>query len=251
MSARVKHRNPLFQRQLGLSLSSLGLDVLHLLYLGVFADYVGAVLWAFLLCAAWCRNTSLGIIRIRDCLGDWYAGPAKVKFGNKLTTVGYLTVQMLGKRSNPCCKAKAAETGYLMHFCVHLLERFWGVLGEKHTAFAEAGLALERYLAVLHREGKQVSAAGQQVLWSTMLRHLTLCPVCDISYKPKHHLWIHMTSRVPRTGNPVLQATWLDESGNRTLRNITQGCHRVTWERTVFFKWKRLALRGFHGMRAL
>ena len=251
MSARVKHRNPLLKREIGLSLSSLGLDVLHLLYLGVFADYVGAVLWAFLQCGAWCSNTSVGINRIRDCLGQWYDGAGKERFGKRLTTVGYLTVQMLGKQSKPCCKAKAAETGYLMHFCVHLLGRFEGVLGEKHTAFSEAGQALERYLAVLHTQRKEVSATGQQVLWSSMLRHLTLCPLCGIKYKPKHHLWIHMTSRVPRSGNPVLQATWLDEAGNRTLRDVTQGCHRVTWERTVFLKWKRLAGRGVHGTRAL
>ena len=157
---------------------------------------------------------------------------------------------MLGTASKPSLKCKGSESGYLMHFCVHLLQQYSAMDAERHAALLHAGLALEEYLAILEREPATVSDEGIHGLHRAMFRHLSLCPACEIRYTPKHHLWVHMTSRVRALGNPKLQATWIDESGNRTLSKVTAGCHRFTWERMVFLKYGMLLQGGAHGTLA-
>ena len=166
-----------------------------------------------------------------------------------MVQIGNLTESMLGSQRKPRIHTKGAETGYLMHFAVSLLQRYPNLF-PRWDPLHEAGRALEEYVSVLHRETSTVSAQGLRALSKTMLRHLAVCPSAGIPFKPKHHLWVPLTTRVPATRNPLLAATWLDESGNRVLTNLTQRCHRLCWERTVFLKWSRLSESRRHGTHA-
>ena len=102
---------------------------------------------------------------------------------------------MLGTTKKRRLATKASESGYLMHFCVDFLQGHPGLLGRRHEAFHEAGLALQTYLEALDSTSSSISPDNHEKAFRSMLRHLTLCPDCGIKFTPKHHLWVRLTSR--------------------------------------------------------
>ena len=60
---------------------------------------------------------------------------------------------------------------------------------------------------------------------------------------PKSHLFPHLTLRIPHWGNPRFYSTYLDESLNRTFIKIAASCHRRTFERRMFSKFKHWSMR--------
>ena len=62
---------------------------------------------------------------------------------------------------------------------------------------------------------------------------------------PKHHLWIHMTARSERNGNPRLVANFLNESLNKLLKGACRNCSQMTFEKSVLWK-----MRGALGVQS-
>ena len=56
---------------------------------------------------------------------------------------------------------------------------------------------------------------------------------------PKMHLLFHMVERAQTQGNPRFYGTFLDESLNRTLRDLVRTSHRNVWVQRIFhrFRW--------------
>eukprot|EP00959_Pyramimonas_sp_CCMP1952_P222007 4641458-Pyramimonas_sp.AAC.1 len=61
-------------------------------------------------------------------------------------------------------------------------------------------------------------------------------------FKPKDHLFVHLTLRIPRYGNPRYYSTFHDESLNLCVARIANVCHRHVWEESIFNRLRLLPI---------
>ena len=47
---------------------------------------------------------------------------------------------------------------------------------------------------------------------------------------PKLHAMVHLTDRVPVTGNPALHAVWQGESDNKLMKQVLRNCPPASFE---------------------
>ena len=120
---RLLRRNPLFCSKVGVSPESvLRTDTLHTLYLGIYARYVFEVIMCAIEQDIWGiggtkdERTELACRRLLNDFKAWAQAPENdVPLSYQIRT---LTPKMLGKRSSPALKTKAAETGVLVRWAV-------------------------------------------------------------------------------------------------------------------------------------
>eukprot|EP00969_Alexandrium_andersonii_P054263 2388642-Alexandrium_andersonii.AAC.1 len=114
----TRHRNPLFQADLGISIEMLVADELHTVFLGPMADAVLAVFWR---CIAdnvyevgsdltWDVQVQLSVGRLRMALFQCYRAERKGHPDRPLYELQDLDVKTLGAWDAPLLHAKAAET---------------------------------------------------------------------------------------------------------------------------------------------
>eukprot|EP00959_Pyramimonas_sp_CCMP1952_P171959 3592895-Pyramimonas_sp.AAC.1 len=99
-----------------------------------------------------------------------------------------------------------------------------------------AGRCLVDYMDILKHEGRAISRPTCRQLIELAVRHVTLMQEMGANLAPKSHLFVHLTQRILRCGNPRSYSTFLDESLNRVLSEIAASANhsRATWERTIF-----------------
>ena len=147
---------------------------------------------------------------------------------------------MLGRQELPEMKTKGAETGVLLRWAVSLLQP--GALGaDAHEAEALklSGEALLRYMELLKELPRVVPRGGCQACLDACLRHLDM-----FQRAGGHHLYIHLTLRMQRSGNPRYHSTFLDETLNAMLAKVAAGSHRGRWDRRI---QERLRLQARSG----
>ena len=160
----VKHRNPLFGNRLGVSVSTMAIDQLHCVNLGVLKEFVVAVFWACLLADVlnigwWAANRlQTGVLELRKALFSWYDQRSADFPGESIHRMQNLTPKMLGKQSKPSLRTKAAETKFLLYFAVHLCRLHKDNL-RVGPAMLGAGEALERYMVLCDTHGRKLSPA--------------------------------------------------------------------------------------------
>eukprot|EP00959_Pyramimonas_sp_CCMP1952_P440705 9226634-Pyramimonas_sp.AAC.1 len=155
----VVPRCPLFDAEVLLTSPqrTLAVDSLHTLYQGPAQRYVSSCLWRCVLLNPWKAQgpidtiIDIGVKNISTVLREWD------KEG-KHQTLRHLTPNMLGDRkghntddiNHPGDKMslKAAESGRLVSFCVHLLEEYGGA-ATFGFAVMQAGTSLLRYMRVM------------------------------------------------------------------------------------------------------
>ena len=117
-----RHRNPLFDRQLGVTpRKSVVMDALHAIFLGVLLVFCRVAIWALIECGAYghCGTRHEGLVAsvlvLRSALMSFYPRHEKEN-QEALTRVADLTLSMLGTPSNHTLKTKGAETWGVVFF---------------------------------------------------------------------------------------------------------------------------------------
>jgi hypothetical protein len=240
----VAHRCPLFSRQLGSNpAETLALDTLHTLYYGPIMRWTSAALWRLIKANPWNLCGTRDVLydvacrRLTADMVHWFE-QNEVPHDRR---IGELTPKMLGdyavgpSEAHPggALKLKAAETGLLMSFALHELGVHGGGLLQS-AELVRAGRSLVRYMQIIRESGIILSHAKLTELMECAQRHLVDCERCGIAYSPKHHLFVHLTIRSRRMGNPRYYSCFVDESLNMILRTVAQFAHRATLEVRVF-----------------
>eukprot|EP00959_Pyramimonas_sp_CCMP1952_P457780 9475503-Pyramimonas_sp.AAC.1 len=148
---------------------------------------------------------------------------------------------MLGTRSAPALKTKAAETGVLTRWAVEFC-RTSGARMVRAKVMMNAGECLLEYARILKESPHHVEPAKYDRLVFLCLRHLALMGDVGGGYLPKAHMWVHMTLKIPECGNPRTYITFHDESLNLVLAGVAAAAHRSTWERSIFERIRLLPL---------
>jgi hypothetical protein len=63
-------------------------------------------------------------------------------------------------------------------------------------------------------------------------------------YTPKHHIVFHLLKNAGRQGNPLIYATWLDESLNKVLKSACKNAAAVTFYPSVLMRMRELLRTG-------
>ena len=152
---RVRHRNPLLHRMLGICPAHLIVDLLHCLYLGIVKELCMAVLWELMLCDAWSvgmgRRLTTDEIVHRTCdimaveLGTFYTTYREQHPLAALTEVKHITPKMFGTQNSRCLKTKAAETKGMFYFLCATLARKQEKLN-RGDVWLECCLSLQRLM---------------------------------------------------------------------------------------------------------
>jgi hypothetical protein len=140
----------------GCSPSSLMIDTLHCLFLGVVPRFLEAAIWLCIVNNVWqvdathtATRDQLCIQRCRAELFDWYRRKARTH-GARVTELTDLTPGMLGTRGSPFFSPKGAEARWLLPFVNELLAKHRASLPASATAMIECGSTLDRLIVTMY-----------------------------------------------------------------------------------------------------
>ena len=176
-----KHRNPLFIEGTGITLDCIALDTLHTLHLGVVVRYVTAVFWHLLEQDAWRvphggdkEKIKRGVERLRVDLFGFYAKMRKNV--HALSELHDLSLKMMGKRASLRMKAKAAESKWLLCFCVHELEVLKDHVPDG-AAYLDGAKSLWRHMELMDELPQKLPPEGVKAP-SGNIHHKTAAEAC-------------------------------------------------------------------------
>ena len=124
----AKHRNPLFDAAIGTDVwNSVAIDCMHTWCLGIFQQYLSALLWALLAANIFKSSSTSSENKQQENMADlnrrlqrFYRETERSDPDTKFSKME-LKVEVLGKQKNQELSAKAAETLGLLHFMVFFL----------------------------------------------------------------------------------------------------------------------------------
>lgn len=239
---RTRHRNPLFDAEIGLTLDSLQVDKLHTLHLGPAQTWACHAMWRLILNDAYgtrAKGEQLhrkSVDQMKNELWEYYRAQRRLVPRPDITELSDLTLAMLGNRpTTQALSTKAAETKGLVPFVLEQLRQRRASIPEPEVAYMiDAGAALQRYFDLLHQSPRNVPEKNLREMFVTVKRHIELSEKAGVPLKPKHHLMLHLVTRTRRHGNPGYYSTFEDESINRVVKKIGQAAHRSVWEARMF-----------------
>ena len=155
----ARHRNPLFDPDIGITQHIISIDGLHTLNLGPYQRFCMYVFWTMIIrnvygVSGGNQDILAGtVLRLRSDLMAYYANlPSDVR--STVTQVEDLTIKMLGSRAKPKLKTKAAESKGLIPFAVQLLKEHKSKMIVKATSLIEAGHALLNFINLMEDNGR-------------------------------------------------------------------------------------------------
>ena len=198
---RARHRNPLFSADIGVGVKTLAIDAMHTIWLGPAQQYCAAVFWLavdtnfFDVPGASEERLSSVVRQIRDHLWVWYSAYEATHRHQKITRLQDLTPGMLGSTTGRSLSTKAAETRWLVPFCVHFLVN---VMTDVDTADALIGIgnAFMDLCELMEASTRVMPAAQQQRFFDQTIRIMRLWDVAQLREKPKNHLMLELASRI-------------------------------------------------------
>ena len=229
-------RNPIFSPEVGITPEgALHVDTLHTLHLGVFALYVHTVIWAAIETNFWHIQGPTSTVVEQGCrrlLNDYktWCEEEKIDLNYQLQM---LTPGMIGSSEKFALKTKAAETAVLLRWATAFSTTYSNRL-TKGDVLSAAGQSLERYMKILREAPVQVPRNQRQELLDLCVRHLVLMGLADVKYIPKSNLFVILTLRIARCGNPRSYSTFMDESLNLVIAAVASAAHQATWEKSIF-----------------
>ena len=151
-----RHRNPLWE---GVGLepeSSLCIDILHCLNLGVMLVYCRVTVWSILTSGVYgpCteQNFVAAVLAMRRSLFDFYGRRHAADPSENLIRVSDWVPAMIGTQADPKKKTKGAETWGVLLFCLDELRR-WGARVADQPRLLMAGVNLESIVLTWRRHG--------------------------------------------------------------------------------------------------
>ena len=169
---KTKHRNPLFNSNIGITTAILLIDLLHVFYLGILQTFCMDMVWELILCDAWqvgaasrlldtLVSTSVRLLCLE--LDSFYAAWHREHPGQQLTVVQHFVPSMIGSKDSRCLKLKAAETKGFFFFLVQTLARR-GVCLTRPDVWSQGAGALRGIIDVLKTAPMNLSARQYQEL---------------------------------------------------------------------------------------
>ena len=141
--------------------------------------------------------------------------------------------ESIGSRAAPVLRAKAAESGTLLYYAVHLANRLKTALPTGGPLLA-AGACLVKYLDITRAHGDVLPPQAIQQLMDAAARFLVLRQSAGIPYKPKMHMMVHLVYQATTFGNPrCLGGTWEDEGLNMQLAVAARTAHAAVWSKRI------------------
>ena len=162
-TTRVHHRNPLFDDTIGITITTLMIDQLHTLNLGVMQQYCRELVWELILSDAWhvsagrteAEQIEISVSRLWSELIAWYSERRREFPSENLTQNQDLTVAMLGTKNKRSLKLKAAETKGMLLFLTGCLGKHAATLS-RGDVWQSAGDALVGILNVLQTDSMRL-----------------------------------------------------------------------------------------------
>jgi hypothetical protein len=148
--------------------------------------------------------------------------------------VGSLTVNMLAPGGRPGLKTKAAETGVLLKWATEFCAGPVGSALDAGETLHAAGQCLVEYAQILRDSGFKLSWDTCDRLMFLCLRHLNLMRDYGAELLPKAHMFVHLTQRAVRCGNPRMYSVFKDETLNLVIAKMAAKSHRARWEVGIF-----------------
>jgi hypothetical protein len=165
----VKHRNPLMDPTLGITLDIICVDNLHTMALGIYKNFVTFALWACIKADVYhvgamysdAEKDEISVLRMAAELKRFYGECRQTHRDDPLSEIGDLELKTLGSRASPSLHAKGAETEGLLAFCVVLLQAHSGNLPGGGHLLASA-VALHSFHGLLHKSKHNPTAVEAQ-----------------------------------------------------------------------------------------
>ena len=154
-----------------------------------------------------------------------------------MSKLNNLTSKMLGSKTKPLLKAKAVETKWLMFFTVSMMHRHPMESDPEYLPLLKAGEALIEYTRIMEDSGRNFDSETAVRFRGHCLSHLKYAREGGVPFTPKHHLFLHLTWRSSKHGNPKYYSTFLDESLNGKIAAICRSAHRSRLQERVFLKY--------------
>ena len=231
------HRCPIFSRYLGVTQQCIAIDILHTLLLGPFLVWGRIAVWKLLLSGVWGAleenneaRLKIAVTVLRTALHSWYrAEPSAGRFQSRIDV---MTAKMIGTAGSPTLKLKAMEAFGFVQFLVHSLQTYQVRGSEDLVA---AGNIMVQLVELMKVSPARLSAETTKQMLSLWKQHMAIMEIHE-PFVPKHHLMFHCIMRSVFHGNPWLDATFLDESLNKELKQCCRYAHQTTFESTVILK---------------
>ena len=132
----------------------------------------------------------------------------------------------------------------MIYFLVAELQKYRDrIESPKTRALISVGTSLTYIVDTLDSSSRILTSSQIQAIYNNIKKMNALWDTAEIHRTPKLHLAFHMVEKAQTEGNPNFYSTFLDESLNRTLRDIARVAHRSVWEMRIFDRFVRAEQR--------
>ena len=240
METSTRHRNPLFQEDLGVAPhTTLTIDVLHCQYLGNLKSYAKHIVWFLVLEGAFGRvgaqedQVQYAILALARELDTWYKTRHKADVLEKLTRIKQFSKRIIGEPSQRKLATKGAETWGFVLFLIDVMKARRSALPSVVNRYIEAGESIVRLMTIFDEAGVNLKPFEIQECYDVWKRYCSLTADLPDLLQPKRHLVLHILEHLPQKGNPKYYATWMDEALNRTLKAACRQLSQSSFEATI------------------
>jgi hypothetical protein len=172
LETATRHRNPLFNVDIGISPNTLQVDPLHCLYLGIFQVHAARVVWALIDADAWqtgsldghwteAERLQMSCIRMQADLHEWCKNRRRTHPEESITEVQEITTKMIGGREEQRFTLKGGEAKTFLLFLQDLLSKTSAqVKHAKHML--QAGAAFQQYMRLCKEAPRKFNDAQQK-----------------------------------------------------------------------------------------
>ena len=245
---RARWRNPIFSEETGLTVYSIAINYVHTVFLGVAKNFCMTTIWHLIKNTIYTKNANkderdqLGISAFKRELWAWYKKTHEQYPQRELHKLENLMIGMIGKERKPKLNTKAAETKTLTFFCRDELIRHRERFNTDETdGMIRVGGGLCTWVETIDACTRILTRGQTQTLYDQAKLMLAGWRKAKMNLVPKVHLFFHMIERATEKGNPRFYGTFLDESLNKTFRDLVRTAH--------VNHWSKGSSRGFSGRR--
>ena len=246
----TRHRNPLFDRALGITPNnSVTIDVLHCIYLGVMLSWCRFVIWALITRRTWVNrgtadeNLELSCLAIKHELKNFYKRHRTNRPLDNLTHISTFSKKLLGDTADQKLKTKGAETWGMFLYLLWKMSTIAHKLCPLLCALYQAGLALEALIRLWKQHGRNLPAHVVQKSFDLFANFCLLTEGVEELQQPKRHLVCHLLAKLRTLGNPSQYANWLDESLNKDLKKACRTVSQCTFEKFLLLRFRETLRR--------
>ena len=242
---QARHRNPLFDADLGITPEEILVpDWLHCFSLGVYKRTISEVwhkLFEMNVFDVDASQRAVHHVFIESCVGvvrerlfQWYREEEAAHRTH--TRVQLLTVGMVGLSSGHQLGSHGSETNGLLLFTNSLLAEFSARIPDAqwryHATNAMSSLVANHQIIKEYRKGMLPIQKTQQFA-ENWKRHVQSLRALEINFTPKHHQVAHMVHKMLKYGSPHAWGTWVEEGENHEVALMGGHAHRSVWARRL------------------